>query len=224
MRIVSGLISGILILGLTACITEASKIENEAVKAEMAGDYDKAKDLYLQSIEKAKTTGEPIHAMVWKATQLSNVSFEQKEELLKLAFKDVEGCKYDDLVLEDRLIEMASFYENSKPPHYAEAEVYLKKILANTVKQNGDIDPANRGFTYKNSDHKLQSPSDAYGRVAWILERQGKYEEAEPLRRKEIEIKSKRSPAPNLYTEKKLLQENLVKQGKAKPEPAKREY
>ncbi len=225
MRLKSILFSGILVLSLTSCATESDKLEKAASKAEIARDYEKAKELYFKSYEEAKSHNKSTNSLVRRLTGLPNVPFEKKEELLKEELKQGEknGGPFT-LVLQSRLLDMAAFYEAENPPRYAEAEVYRKRILENTVKQNGDNDPTNRGFTYKNGDGKLQSPSEAYGQLAFVLERQGKYEEAEPLRRKEIEIKSKRNPAPNLTFEKKQLQDNLVKQGKAEPEPAKMEY
>ncbi len=215
MRLFSAVLAGILVFSLTSCATESDKSEDAGTKADIARDYPKAKELYLKALEQAKEHNEGIDSIVHKLTGLPNVSFEEKEDLLNQSLKQGEKCGALSKEVESRLVSLAALYELNNPPRYAEAEVYLKKILANSVKQYGDNDPMFSLSSQKYSDRKLQAPSGAYGRVADVLERQGKYEEAEPLRRKVIAIKSKKIPAPDLSFEKKLLNDNLVKQGKS---------
>lgn len=158
---------------------------NEADKASIRGDKDQARDLYLKAIEQAKANGGGISYMVNALVQMPNVSFEQKEKLLESSLAQGEKYGEDSKEVEFRLDALAGFYEHNNPPHLDQAENCIRRMLSNSIKVYGPTDPFFKPQSRRTEvNRRLHYPSEMYARLAQVLERQGKMDEAREFYRK----------------------------------------
>jgi hypothetical protein len=109
-----------------------------------------------------------------------------------------------------QLLETAQFFETRR--RYEDAEPYLKRAVDLAVKEYGENDAGIAGIPKPRARERARTDR-LYPRLATAWEAQGKYEQAEPLRRKILSIHQAETSI-DIASVRSDLADNLVEQKK----------